>query len=40
MTSIDSSAFAGCEDLIIVTTSSSEAERFSREMKFTCVLMG
>ena len=40
VTSIDSTAFDGCGDLIIVTVSGSEAERFARENGVTCVLRG
>lgn len=38
VSTIDSSAFDGCDDLIIVTVSGSEAERFAKEMEITCVL--
>ena len=40
VTAIDSTAFDGCGDLIIVTVSGSEAERFARENGVTCVLRG
>lgn len=40
VTAIDGSAFAGCSDqLIIVTVSGSEAERFAGENGITCVLL-
>lgn len=39
VTSIDGSAFYGCaDDLIIVTTSGSEAERFANEHNIVCIL--
>lgn len=39
VTSIDSTAFEGCgDDLIIVTVSGSEAERFADAQGITCVL--
>ena len=37
VTSIDASAFEGCSDLIIVTTSESEAEDFAQTHNITCV---
>ena len=39
VTSIDSSAFEGCSDgLIIVTVSGSEAERFAEAQGIACIL--